>query len=80
LLEASSASVQRGASLVVGPGSTMDEIVQSVDRVSTILQEISRASSEHSAGIERVYRTVGAMDQVTQQNAALVEQVAAAAH
>jgi methyl-accepting chemotaxis protein len=51
-----------------------------VRRVNGILEEISHASREQSAGIEQVYRAVGEMDQVTQQNAALVEQAAAAAY
>lgn len=61
-------------------GATMGEIVQSVRRVNEILDEISHASREQSAGIEQVNRAVVEMDQVTQQNAALVEQAAAAAH
>jgi methyl-accepting chemotaxis protein len=80
LIEASTASVQRGASLVTEAGTTMGEVVEAVGRVSAILDEISHASSEQSAGIEQVNRAVGEMDQVTQQNAALVEQAAAAAH
>ncbi|KOR20709.1 methyl-accepting chemotaxis protein, partial [Burkholderia cenocepacia] len=69
-----------GATLVTHAGETMAEIVQSVRRVNEILDEISHASREQSAGIEQVNRAVGEMDQVTQQNAALVEQAAAAAH
>ena len=60
-------------------GATMTEIVSSVHRVNEILDEISQASHEQSAGIEQVNRAVGEMDQVTQQNAALVEEAAAAA-
>ncbi|CAG9274969.1 methyl-accepting chemotaxis protein [Paraburkholderia unamae] len=80
LIDASTASVQQGASLVADAGATMHEVVEAVGRVSAILQEISHASTEQSAGIEQVNRAVGEMDQVTQQNAALVEQAAAAAH
>jgi methyl-accepting chemotaxis protein len=80
LIETSTHSVDAGASLVANAGSTMGEIVQSVRRVNEILEEISHASREQSAGIEQVNRAVGEMDQVTQQNAALVEQAAAAAH
>jgi methyl-accepting chemotaxis protein len=80
LIESSTGSVQQGATLVANAGATMSEIVQSVRRVNQILEEISRASREQSAGIEQVNRAVGEMDQVTQQNAALVEQAAAAAH
>ena len=80
LIETSTTTVEAGASLVSNAGSTMGEIVQSVRRVNEILEEISNASREQSAGIEQVNRAVGEMDQVTQQNAALVEQAAAAAH
>jgi methyl-accepting chemotaxis protein len=80
LIETSTDTVEAGASLVANAGSTMGEIVQSVRRVNEILEEISNASREQSAGIEQVNRAVGEMDQVTQQNAALVEQAAAAAH
>ena len=57
----------------------MDEIVQAVHRVTDIMGEISAASEEQSTGIEQVNRAVSQMDQVSQQNAALVEQAAAAA-
>jgi methyl-accepting chemotaxis protein len=80
LIEKSTQTVEQGASLVTNAGSTMTEILQSVRRVHGILEEISDASREQSAGIEQVNRAVGEMDQVTQQNAALVEQAAAAAH
>jgi methyl-accepting chemotaxis protein len=80
LIEKSTQTVEHGASLVTNAGSTMSEILQSVRRVHGILEEISDASREQSAGIEQVNRAVGEMDQVTQQNAALVEQAAAAAH
>ena len=80
LIETSTTTVEAGASLVANAGSTMGEIVQSVRRVNEILEEISHASREQSAGIEQVNRAVGEMDQVTQQNAALVEEAAAAAH
>ncbi len=79
LIETSTNTVDQGAALVANAGSTMSEIVQSVRRVNEILEEISHASREQSAGIEQVNRAVGEMDQVTQQNAALVEQAAAAA-
>jgi methyl-accepting chemotaxis protein len=79
LIETSTNTVDQGAALVANAGSTMSEIVQSVRRVNEILEEISHASREQSAGIEQVNRAVGEMDKVTQQNAALVEQAAAAA-
>jgi methyl-accepting chemotaxis protein len=57
----------------------MDEIVASVHKVSDMISEITAASSEQSAGIHEVNQAIGSMDAVTQQNAALVEQAAAAA-
>ncbi|NKJ45949.1 methyl-accepting chemotaxis protein [Burkholderia sp. SG-MS1] len=71
--------VQSGSTLVGRAGTTMDEIVQAVRRVTDIMGEISAASEEQSGGIEQVNRAVVQMDAVTQQNAALVEQAAAAA-
>ncbi len=71
--------VEVGARLVHDAGLTMDEVVGSVRRVADIMQEITAASSEQSAGIEQVNMAIVQMDQVTQQNAALVEQAAAAA-
>jgi methyl-accepting chemotaxis protein I, serine sensor receptor len=71
--------VQSGSALVGRAGTTMDEIVQAVRRVTDIMGEISAASEEQSSGIEQVNRAVVQMDSVTQQNAALVEQAAAAA-
>jgi len=75
-------SVQRvdsGGRLVQEAGSTMDEILVSVRRVTDIIGEISSATGEQSAGIAQVNAAVGQLDRVTQQNAALVEQSAAAA-
>jgi methyl-accepting chemotaxis protein len=71
--------VNQGSKLVADAGSTMGDIVSSVQRVSDIITEITAASTEQSAGINEVYQAIGEMDQVTQQNAALVEQSAAAA-
>ncbi|NGZ83558.1 methyl-accepting chemotaxis protein [Duganella aceris] len=71
--------VNQGSKLVADAGTTMDEIVSSVHRVSDIITEITAASSEQSAGINEVNQAIGSMDAVTQQNAALVEQAAAAA-
>ena len=71
--------VNMGSKLVADAGSTMDDIVASVQRVSDIITEITAASAEQSAGINEVYQAIGSMDAVTQQNAALVEQSAAAA-
>ncbi|MGN5476281.1 methyl-accepting chemotaxis protein [Cupriavidus basilensis] len=73
------ARVDNGTALVGQAGTTMDEIVQAVRRVTDIMGEISAASAEQSSGIEQVNQAVAQMDEVTQQNAALVEQAAAAA-
>jgi methyl-accepting chemotaxis protein len=78
LIDASSATVEEGASLVGNAGTTMSEILQAARNVASILDRISTASHEQRVGIEEVNRAVGEMDQVTQQNAALVEQAAAA--
>jgi methyl-accepting chemotaxis protein len=72
--------VDVGSKLVEEAGSTIDQIVQSVKRVTDIMGEISSASQEQSTGIEQVNQAVSQMDQVTQQNAALVEEASAAAH
>jgi methyl-accepting chemotaxis protein len=71
--------VEAGGRLVEQAGSTMNDVVASVGRVTAIMGEISSASAEQSAGIEQVNRAIVEMDSVTQQNAALVEQAAAAA-
>ncbi|MDR3397710.1 MAG: methyl-accepting chemotaxis protein [Pandoraea sp.] len=79
LIEDSARRVQNGTALVTQQRQTMDEIVQAVKRVTDIMGEISAASAEQSSGIEQVNRAVAQMDEVTQQNAALVEEAAAAA-
>ena len=71
--------VGAGSKLVEEAGATMDEIVTSVQRVTDIMGEISMATQEQSTGIDQINMAVGQMDTVTQQNAALVEQAAAAA-
>ncbi len=71
--------VDAGARLVDQAGATMDEIVASVKRVSDIIAEISVASAEQTNGIEQINVAIMQMDQVTQRNAALVEEAAAAA-
>jgi methyl-accepting chemotaxis protein len=68
-----------GTKQVETAGNTMQEIVTSVQRVTDIMGEITAASSEQSAGIDEVNNAITSMDEVTQQNAALVEQAAAAA-
>jgi methyl-accepting chemotaxis protein len=71
--------VDAGTALADQAGSTMQEIVSSIGRVTDIMGEISSASVEQSQGVSQVGEAVSQMDQVTQQNAALVEQSAAAA-
>nr|WP_315401020.1 methyl-accepting chemotaxis protein [uncultured Duganella sp.] len=71
--------VATGSRLVEQAGLTMDEVVASVQRVSTIMADIANAGDEQSMGIEQINKAVIEMDTVTQQNAALVEQAAAAA-
>jgi methyl-accepting chemotaxis protein len=79
LIGDSVAKVDDGAKLVDEAGSTMQEIVTSVKRVTDIMAEISLASQEQSAGIEQVNRAIGQMDEATQQNAALVGEAGASA-
>jgi methyl-accepting chemotaxis protein len=79
LIEASVDKVDSGSRLVASAGQTMGEIVASVQRVSDMIGEISSTSSEQSQGIGQVNTAVAELDQMTQQNAALVEQSAAAA-
>jgi methyl-accepting chemotaxis protein len=71
--------VDSGTRLVDQAGKTMDEVVTSIKRVTEIMAEIAAASLEQKAGIEQVNQAIGKMDEVTQQNAALVEQGAEAA-
>lgn len=79
LIANSVARVDAGEKLVEEAGATMQEIVDSVKRVTSIMSEISSASQEQSSGIDQVNIAISQMDEVTQQNAALVEQAAAAA-
>jgi methyl-accepting chemotaxis protein len=79
LIGASVEAVDSGSALVADAGSTMGEIVDSVRRVSGIVSEISTAAAEQSQGIEQVNGSVVQLDEMTQRNAALVEESAAAA-
>jgi methyl-accepting chemotaxis protein len=79
LIGASVERVEAGSRLVADAGQTMSEIVGSVQRVSDIIGEITAAAGEQSDGIAQVNTAVSQLDQMTQQNAALVEQSAAAA-
>jgi methyl-accepting chemotaxis protein len=80
LIGSSVDKVEAGSRLVGDAGSTMTEIVASVQRVADIIGEISAAAREQSSGIGQVNSAVADLDRMTQQNAALVEQSAAAAH
>jgi len=79
LIDDSVSKVERGSSQVSAAGKTMEEIVASVRRVTDIMAEIAAASQVQTLGIEQINQAVVQMDQVTQQNAALVEESAAAA-
>jgi len=70
--------VEIGSKLVTHAGATMNDIVESVRQVTLIIEQISTASREQTCGIEQINQAVAEMDQVTQQNAALVEEAAAA--
>ncbi len=79
LIDESVSNVDSGCVLVEKAGSTMDEIVVSVRRVADIMTEISEASQDQTLGIDQIKQAMVQMDTVTQQNAALVEEAAAAA-
>ncbi len=78
LIQDSVEKVDDGSKLVDQSGKTLDEIVAAVKKVSDIIAEIAAASQEQSSGIDQVNKAVTQMDEVTQQNAALVEEAAAA--
>ncbi len=79
LIETSVSNVADGCRLVEQAGSTMDEIVVHVRRVADLMREIAHASQDQSMSLDQINQAIGQMDQVTQQNAALVEESAAAA-
>jgi methyl-accepting chemotaxis protein len=79
LITESVEKVAAGSELVSSAGRTMGDIVQQVQRVTDLMNEITAATREQTRGIEQVGSAVGQLDQVTQQNAALVEQSTAAA-
>ena len=79
LIESSVDQIRSGNSLVRQAGGTMDQVVGSVERVTSIVGEIDLASQEQRTGISEIGNAIGLMDNATQQNAALVEQAAAAA-
>jgi len=78
LIEVSVGKVSVGMKQVSNAGATMDQVVQAVRQVTAIMDEISTASREQSIGVDQVNSAIAHMDQVTQQNAALVEEAAAA--
>ena len=78
LINTSVEKVESGTRLVTDAGATMEEIVQSVRRVADVISEITEAAHSQSSGIAEVNNAIGNLDQMTQQNAALVEESAAA--
>lgn len=78
LIQDSVTKVEEGSSLVTRSGTTLDQIVAAVKKVTDIVTEIAAASQEQSTGIDQVNKAVAQLDQLTQQNAALVEQASAA--
>ncbi|MFO6419565.1 methyl-accepting chemotaxis protein [Hylemonella sp. W303a] len=79
LITTSVAKVEQGSTQVDQAGQIMQEVVNSIRRVTDIVAEVSAASAEQSAGVNQVGEAIGNLDQTTQQNAALVEEMAAAA-
>ncbi|MFM0349725.1 methyl-accepting chemotaxis protein [Paraburkholderia sp. RL17-347-BIC-D] len=79
LVEASMVQVESGAGLAENAGQAITDIVATVNRVTKIMEDIASASNQQSSGIEQINRAISQMDATTQQNAALVEQAAAAA-
>jgi methyl-accepting chemotaxis protein len=79
LISASVTSVEQGCSLVDQAGSTMAEVVSSIRHVTTIMGEISTSNTDQSLTMGQVGEAVSQIDQITQQNAAMVEEMAAAA-
>jgi methyl-accepting chemotaxis protein len=79
LIGASVERVEQGSALVDKAGATMEEVVNAINRVTSIMAEISSSSNEQASGVAQVGEAVTLMDQATQQNAALVEEMAAAA-
>lgn len=79
LIGASVSLIEQGSEEVIAAGSTMNEIVDAVKRVTDIMLDIAAASDEQSRGIVQVSQAISEMDKVTQQNASLVEEASAAA-
>ena len=79
LITSSSAQVKDGVDLVSKTGTSLSEIVDSIKRVADIVADIANASAEQATGIDQVNKALTQMDEVTQQNSALVEENAATA-
>ena len=79
LINSSVEQVERGSSLVDNAGGTMHQVVTAIQRVNEIVAHITTAGQEQNTGVQQINQAVGQMDMVTQQNAALVEESAAAA-
>jgi methyl-accepting chemotaxis protein len=79
LISTSVERVEHGSALVDRAGVTMIEVVSAIQRVTDIMGEISAASTEQSSGVSQIGSAIEKMDHTTQQNSALVEQMAAAA-
>ncbi|GAB4087652.1 methyl-accepting chemotaxis protein [Hydrogenophaga soli] len=79
LIDVSVTRVEQGTALVDRAGHTMEEVVSAIQRVSQIVGEISSASSQQATGVAQVGEAIGQMDQTTQHNAAMVEEISAAA-
>ena len=80
LIGDSSRKVETGSKLIDDAGRTMQDILESVKRVSCLITDMVEAGNAQSSGIDQVHQAIGQIDTMTQQNAALVEQLAAAAH
>jgi len=81
LIHLSATHARDGSKVADAAGATMAEVVDTIGRVSRLVQNIDRASAEQQAGIDAIHAAMGSMDAATQQNGALVEQAAnAAAH
>ncbi len=80
LINESTSQVKTGAELVNGAGKTLNDILTSIKRVADIVADIAAASQEQASGIDQVNGAISQMDEMTQQNAALVEESAAAGH
>ncbi|CAK0765971.1 methyl-accepting chemotaxis protein [Azospirillaceae bacterium] len=79
LILASDSEVQSGVAMVKKTGDALNDIVASVQRVAVLIQEIASASKEQSSAVDEINNTVSHLDEMTQKNAALVEQTSAAA-